>query len=239
MLSEYSLKKYLKTSDKSVYKLSEDENDVLDKETGERICSFNIFLMYMKHKLHCNFESIYEEHGTLQNTLRCKDCGCVIFASESCEDYDEDLRCPVCCNDPSVCHFKYWTKDEIDSDEVMQRSVKFMMDETERKAREYARYKVRGLWDRQRWRKTFKIGHKNFRLTLINPSYDGDTKKCRKPVDRYLEISTWTDEEGIIHSHDIPMSWYNFYIRFIYVYSKKCHPSVRKYHFWQKKPEEE
>ena len=48
------------------------------------------------------------------------------------------------------------------------------------------------------------------------------------------------DKDGMGYSmnkyYRIPLAPYSFYIQFVYPYSKKCPPDLRKYYWWQKRP---
>lgn len=224
-----------KNHDETAVKLSEDHKSILDSKTGERLCSIDTYVEYLRSKHHCNFESIYYEHATLTDIYRCKDCGTVIFGGDDEYHYNPNEKCPTCCHDDSVCHNEYWTKEQIESDPEKKKTIEGLIEAQKEMNAAADRRKARGgLYDWERWQKRFFIKNHGFKITLINDNWD----KKLKHTSRYLEIHTWKKSEGIIkHTCQIPLSCYFFYIKYIFPYSKKCKaPELRKYHFWQKKP---
>lgn len=244
MISEYDVIRQFRRAEKEgedlSLKLSEDEKSLVDSTTREYVCSVRTFTEELRKKEHCDFESIYYEHATLTDVYRCRQCGTVIFGGDDEYHYNPNEKCPTCCNDPSVCHNEYWTKEQIDSDPEKQKTIQFLIDEQARKNREYERSKKRnGLYDWQRWQKKFKTKKHGYEITYICFGYDGDLGKVPKgrKADRYLEIDRWNLDDYIMnHRVQIPLNWHNIYCRWIYPYSKKCPESIRKYAFWQKKP---
>ena len=81
----------------------------INVETGEVLCSIEVYTQFMREKLHCDFENVFYEHVSLLNVIRCKQCGTVIFASED-EYYEANLRCPTCSDYKTG--YEYWTKEE-------------------------------------------------------------------------------------------------------------------------------
>lgn len=225
MISQYDVIKFLEIhvdDETCELKLSEDKKIVLSKLTGEELVTIEQYVQFLREKHHCDFESIYFSKLDLKNVLRCRQCGTVIFASENIEDYDANLRCPTCCNDSSVCYFEYWTSEQIAEDTDKQKTVEGLEAYTARENRAYKRYKERGLWDHQRWRRIFKFKKHSLKLTLVDFSYDGDLGKCRRPSDRYLEVRYFDNAEGICRHHvDISLSWRHFYYRYLYRFVKK------------------
>ena len=240
MISEYDVIRRFRRAEKEgedlSLKLSEDEKSLVDSTTGEYVCSVKTFTEELRKKEHCDFESIYYEHVSLTDIYRCRQCGTVIFGGDDEYHYNPNEKCPTCCNDPSVCHNEYWTKEQIDSDPEKQKAIEDLitaqkeMDEAEKR-----RQARGGLYDWQRWKRKFYTKHRGYEFTLINYNWD----KKLPHTDRYLEIHTWKTSDGIVDHHwQISLSWYHFYIRHIFPYSKKCIPEFRKYYFWQKKPED-
>lgn len=218
------------------FQLSEDEKSIIDKVSNKIICSTEDYLIHFRRKLHCDFESIYTDPVSLTSILKCRECGTVIFASDRCEDYDKDCRCPVCCKDDSVCHYEVWTRSEIESDVNKSEYIKYLTRCTEKKIREHERMKKRGgLYDHERWRKQFESKNRIFRITCINWSYDGDTKKSMKPVDRFLEVEWWMKTKDRVHSFKVPLSFHMFYMMYIYPYSKKMPSRFQKISFLAEK----
>lgn len=241
MITIYDLKRSIKAAMQEGhdlwFKLSEDENSILDSKTGEYICKTETYLQHLREKLHCDFEVLYSEHVSLTVVYRCKQCGTVIFGGDD-ERFNPNECCPTCCNDPSVTFNKYWTKEEIDSDPEKQKVIQAYIDEQARMDRAYERRQARGgLYDWQRSQKEFSTKKHGYRITRINHGFDGDAGKTIRPADKYLEIVIWNKETGIREKTiQIPLNFYAIWIRWIYPYSRRCHPDVRKYAFWQKKP---
>lgn len=246
MISQYDVIKYYErakeSGKKTPFYLSDDKKEVFDSETNERLCSIEHYVNVMRKHLHCDFEVIYYEHATLEVVYRCKECGTVIFASDSCEEYDDNLCCPTCGGYETG--FEYWTKEEIANDEKKKNTLEFFDKIMKERKEEDERMKKRGgLYDWQRWVKRFKT--KNYRIEIWGICSGWGHKGIKK--DRYIEIYGFKKEENgsytIGNNHgfhyQIPLNWYAFYIRYIYPYQKSCHPSVRKYAFWQKKPVKE
>ena len=252
MISRYDVIRAFEMADKKGEKLamylSEDKKSLMDTKTGEFVCSMEDYIDYMKRKLHCDFECIYSEHASLTTIYRCKECGAVIFTGDD-ERYDPNLKCPVCAG---YNHNDYWTKEEIEADEKKQKQIQLYIDIMEEEAEAYKRRQARGgLYDWQIWKKKI-YGEKRYwgfelqdfgrqlGVSKINPNYKRPWYKCN------LELTIDTgkkDEDSIGYSatkhYRIPLAPYSFFIQFIYPYSKKCHPDVRKYYPWQKKPEKE
>ncbi len=218
-------------------RLSEDEKNILDSVTGETVCTVETFVNELRVKEHCDFESIYYEHVSLTDIFRCRQCGTVIFGGDDEERYDPNCRCPTCCNDSSVCRNEFWTAEEIDSDLEKKKTIDNLIAEQKEMNEAEKRREARGgLYDWERWKKEFSTKKHGFSITLINFGY-GYAPRCTQNI--YLDIHTWKKSDGIVkHSWQIPLSFYNIHVRWIYPYTKKCHPSVRKYHFWQKHSKE-
>lgn len=239
MISTYDVirafRKYEKEGRKLSLKLSEDEKNLLDYETGEVVTTVEAFTVEMRRKKHCDFETIYYEHVSLDEVHRCRECGTVIFGGDDEYRYDPGCKCPTCCNDPSVCRNEYWTKEQIESDPEKKKTIDGLIAMQKEMTEAAKRREARGgLYDWERWKKKFYTKNRVFELVLINHGC-GYASKNKQNI--YLEIHTWKKSDGIINHHwQIPLSWYNIYVRWIYPYKKECHPDVRKYHFWQKKP---
>ena len=248
MVSRYDVIKAFEMADKKGEKLamylSEDKESLLDTETGNYVCSIEDYIDFMRRKLHCDFECIYHEHVSLTTILRCNECGAVIFTGDD-ERYDPNLKCPVCTD---YNHNDYWTKEEIESDENKQKEIQFYIDYMKDMEEQYKRREARGgLYDWEIWKKKV-YGKKRYwgfaledfgrhlGVSRINPDYKRPWYKCN------LEFKIDTGlKDGMSYSvtkhYRIPLAPYSFYIQFIYPYTKKCHPSVRKYYWWQNNPE--
>lgn len=150
MISKYDIKKVAE-SEKCWFKIDDNEN-VIDKETGECVATIETFLSLLRHKLHCDFEVIYSCHPTLETTYRCKDCGTVIFARED-EDYEVNLCCPVCSDYKTG--FEYWSGEEIKNDVEKQNTIDFLIQMQKEQEESYRRRKKRNGkcdWQIFKWR---------------------------------------------------------------------------------------
>lgn len=237
MISKYDVIRQFHNAEKKgkvlSLKLSEDENSLIDSNTGEFVCSVDTFTEKLRKQEHCDFETIYYEHATLVEVYRCRQCGTVIFGGDDEYHYNPNERCPTCCQDESVCYNKYWTKEQIDSDLEKQKTIQSLIEMQKEMNEADKRRKARGgLYDWQRWRKELPIGSRVFKCTLIN--YNSNKKL--EHTDRFLEVCNYKKSDGIVkYCFQIPLSFYHIYIRYIFPYSKKCRPELRKYYFWQKK----
>lgn len=219
MISKWDIKRYIeKNADSFPYIYKEEEDAIYDKN-GNYLFSLDAFLeIYRKHSGE-SFESIYYEHATLENVLRCTECGTVIFTTED-EHYDPRLKCPTC-TDYST-HFKYWTKQDIEADEEKQNTIKFFKEMMDYKAERNKRIKKRnGKYDWEIAVKKFYGKKRYLRLTLeCNDITESYFKGLRLGVD----IGKKEDIEDIGYtikkSFVIPLSWSQFYIKFIYKHRK-------------------
>lgn len=163
MISEWDVRKFAKRDD-SWFSIDEN-NNVVDKETGEVVCDISVLLQVLREKLHCDFEVVYECHPLLDVILRCKQCGTVIFTTED-EDYEPNLCCPTCSDFKTG--FEYWTKEEIERDEKKKETIlfyeKMYAEDIEAEKRRKARG---GKYDWQIGKCSFKIpGNKKVYLDL-------------------------------------------------------------------------
>lgn len=225
--------------------LSEDEKSILDAENGEHICSIETYVQHLRKKYHCDFECIFHEHASLTTIYRCNECGAIIFTGDD-ERYDPNLKCPVCAG---YNHSDYWTKEEIDADEKKQKEIQFYIDYMDDMAEQEKRRKARGgKYDWEIWNKTFYGKKRCYRIELqdfgrhlgvskINPNYKRPWYQWN--LEMHFDIG---EKDGMGYAmtklHRIPLSPYAFYLKYIFPYSKKCSPDLRKYYPWQKKPEE-
>lgn len=218
MVSKYDMKKYIKkNADTFPYVYKEEEDAIYDKD-GSYLSSLDTFLeIYRKHSGE-SFESIYYEHVSLQNVLRCTECGTVIFTTED-EGYDPRLKCPTCTNYQT--HFEYWTKEDIESDEKKQNTIKWFKEMMDYKAEREKRIKKRnGKYD-------WQIGTKKFygkkRCLEFALECNDITKSYFKGLRLKIHIGKKEDSVGyVIKKHfTIPLSWSYFYIRYIYKHTKE------------------
>lgn len=153
MLSQYDIIRYAKNSETCWFRI-DDEKNVIDKETENIVCSLETLTQFFREKMHCDFECIHSCHGTLDTTLRCKECGTVIFSRDD-EDYDPYLCCPTCGGYET--HFEYWTKEEIDRDIKKANTIKWLEDWTREENEAYERRQRRkGKYDSEIWNWTIR-----------------------------------------------------------------------------------
>jgi len=226
MISQWGLENFLKKKreDASYPAFLSDDGNVVFRNSNITI-PIKDFLIEIRKKEHCNFEEIWGCHATLQSTLRCCECGTVIFASDDCNYYDDKLACPTCGGYHT--DFEYWTKEEIESDPKKKETIEWMIQDTKEQEEEYERMKKRGgLYDHQRWVKKFK--NKKRMIIISHICYGWGKKGVKKQ--RYLEISRWINDEdhmGYIHGGKgtwtikIPMNFYAMYILWIIPHTKK------------------
>lgn len=157
MVRSWEIARYIKRHEDNL-KIRIDENDmIINKENDMVLCSLDEFTDRMRKNLHCDFECIYSCHGTLQVVLRCRECGTVIFASDDVDYCDDNLCCPVCANYDT--HFKYYTGEEILSDEKKQEEIRWYEEMTKEQIEEDKRWKKRnGKCDWEIFKGRIKIG---------------------------------------------------------------------------------
>lgn len=220
MISKWDMERYIeKNADKFPYIYKKETDAIYDKD-GNYISSLDTFLeIYRKHSGE-SFESIYYEHATLENVLRCTECGTVIFTTED-EQYDPRLKCPTCTDYHT--HFEYWTKEDIEADKEKQNTIKFFKEIMEYKAERNKRIKKRnGKYDWEIAVKEFYGKEKYLRLTLeCNDIIESYFKGLRLAVS--IGEKENIDDVGYIvkNSFTIPLSWSQFYIKFIYKHFKR------------------
>lgn len=225
MVSKWDMKQYIKKHlDEFPYAYNEEEESLYSKDDGTYICSLDTFLEVYRKRSGESFESIYYEHCTLEDVIRCTECGTVIFATEDCYEYDPHLKCPTCTGYKT--HFKYWTKEEIEADENKQNTIKFFKDIMIQKEEEYKRRERRGgKYDWQIANKEFR--GKKFYIGL-HLECDNITKSYFKGLRLNIHIGKKDGMGYVIKKYiRIPLSWSQFYIQFIYPHLGKCHPSLR------------
>lgn len=210
-----------------------DDHKTLTSKDGKVTVTVEDFAQFMREKEHCDFEVVYSEHATLTTVYRCRECGTVIFGGDDEERYDPLLCCPVCAG--YKCQTEYWTGEAIKNDPKKQESIKFY-EEMQREQEEASkRYVARGgLYDWQVFKKDWYGDKHSLHVEMQNFK----NKKWYQ-ANTSLEISIGDkDDVGVGYTvkkfHSIPLSPYNFYIRFVYPYTKKCHPEFKKYLPWQK-----
>lgn len=220
MVSKYDIKKYIKkNADTFPYVYKEEEDAIYDKD-GSYLSSLDTFLeIYRKHSGEY-FESIYYEHVSLQDVLKCTECGTVIFTTED-EWYDPHLKCPTCTDYHT--HFEYWTKEDIESDEKKQNTIKFFKEMMDYKIEQDKRIKKRnGKYD---WQIAIKKFYGKKRFLELALECDNITKSYFKGLRLSIHIGEKEniDDVGYIVKNffTIPLSWSQFYFQFIYKYKKQ------------------
>jgi len=209
MINEYVVKNIVKNHADDIWFRIEND-DIIDKESGKRICSLKTYTQHLREKLHCDFETIYSCHGLLQSTLRCKQCGCIIFTYED-ERWEPDLCCPVCSDYKTG--FEYWTPEEIKADEKKQNTIKFLEDcEREQIEAEERRQKRGGKSDWQIGKKSIRIGKYKVRFEL-----ECDNLFKTKLRGLRLAVSIWKKEEvgfAFQRNFTIPLSLSHAIVRY-------------------------
>ena len=227
MVSKWDMKRYIeKNPEKFPYLYKEDEDALYDKETDEYVMPLDRFLDLYRKETGESFESVYYDHISLNDFIRCTECGTVIFAYED-ESFDPHLKCPTCTGYKT--HFEYWTKDDIASDPQKQLEISRLEEMTKMQIEQNERMKRRnGKYD-------WQIGSKKFRFKRYSVSFE---LECDNITDSYLKglrlcVNIWKKEKlddicsYWLKSFTIPFSWHQFYIQFIYRHLVKCHPSMR------------
>lgn len=236
MISQYDVRRLFEkkwNADDSIPCTLDEDTVYMKNGTTMSLEAFTIHLRILND---CDFESIYECPGTLLNVLRCRQCGTVIFASNDVEDYDDNLKCPTCSDYETW--FEHWTKEDTDSDERKQNTIKMYEEFAEEETKRYERYQRRKKHDDEIFVHRHR-GKKYFVYVAL---------KCNNLFHTFLkglhfkiEIGEKETEDDIGYTMknfiEIPLSWSRFYLFHIYPYTKGCHPDFRKYFPWQKKSE--
>ncbi len=221
MVSKYDMKKFIKDNpDKFPYIYKEEEDALYDKEDGSYVAPLDKFLEIYRKNNGESFESIYYEHISDYDVIRCTECGTVIFTYEDYR-YDPNLKCPTCTDYET--HFDFWTKEDIDSDPGKQAALEMYKEWTEMEKETQERIKRRnGKYDWQITKKCFKTKKWHLYLTLecdnITESY---FKGLRLKVDIFTKGDP--DEPGMYLKKffTIPLSYSQFYYQFIYKCNEK------------------
>lgn len=218
MINKYEIKKFIiENGDKLGLSYNKDEDAIY--LNGNYLSSLDSFIEFYRRETGQSFSSIYYEHATLNSIIKCDVCGTVIFTTED-EYYDKGLRCPTCTDYKT--YFKYWTKEDIESDDNKQKIIE-MYEEFNRKDEErYLRERLRGgKKDNEIFVNNINI--KNYKIE-INLECDDITKSYF----RGLQISIYIWKNRTLRKHVIiPLSWSSFYIHCIYKHLGICHPDLR------------
>lgn len=205
MISQYDVVRALRNlPEDSNYRLDEAEQNVVNKDTGDVVCSVSEYTNRLRKKYHCDFEIIYEEHASMTVIYRCTECGTIIFGGDDEDRYDQNLECPTCGGYKT--YLKHWTKAEIDADVKKQEALQFyvrMMAEMEAQVR---RRKKRGLADWEVCKKNIKTknGQITFLLECTNLFHSGlKGLNCKIIVLKNVGDGFMTKTNEIY----IPLSW--------------------------------
>lgn len=153
MINQYDLIRYAKNKPDCWFRI-DNEKDVIDKETEEVVCDIKRLVQLVRESMHCDFECIHHCHASLETTLRCNQCGTVIFSRDD-EDYDPRLCCPTCGGYET--HFKYWTKEEIENDAKKTNTIKLLEEWTKEENEAYERrLRRKGKYDGEIWNWTVR-----------------------------------------------------------------------------------
>ena len=199
--------------------MNEEGTELFDSETNKFVCTIETYTKYLRKEFHCDFETVYYEHATLDEVLRCKQCGTVIFTGDD-ERYDPNLCCPGC--GEYKTNLVYWTGEEIEQDEAKQKTIKMYEEFSRQQKIEYERRERRGgLYDWQLIDKTkfFKKFAVHIELEDFGHSWGGE--KNYKPWYRRMvqfRISFAKKNDDISYSTkwkiEIPLSPYSWYIKY-------------------------
>lgn len=199
--------------------MNEEGTKLFDSETNEFICTIETYIKYLREELHCDFEVVYYEHATLDEVLRCKQCGTVIFTGDD-ERYDPNLCCPGC--GEYKTSLVYWTGEEIEQDEAKRKTIEMYEEFSRQQKIEYERRKRRGgLYDWQLIDKTkfFKKWAVHIELEDFGHPWDGE--KNYKPWWKRMiqfRFSFTKKNDDISYSTkwkiEIPLSPYSWYIKY-------------------------
>lgn len=244
MISTYDViktcERWQKEGVETWFHLSEDKKQIIANDDGRVVCTVGEFVQYMRKEMHCDFESIYDEHPSLFHVIRCKECGCVIFTYED-DRYDHNLCCPVCAGYETS--FKYWTQSDIDADVEKQNAIESYKQMTKAMQESYERRQKRGLCDWEICKKTIQFGKNIKRDYILECSNFFRSKNIFKRLKNLnLHIVTWEkDKNGMGYVSKnftrIPLSPYAAYIKWVVPYRKNAPAAVKKYYPWQKRAE--
>ena len=223
MINEYIVRSAFKKAKLEGHPLAmymnEEETELFDSETNKFVCTIETYTKYLRKEFHCDFETVYYEHATLDEVLRCKQCGTVIFTGDD-ERYDPNLCCPGC--GKYKTSLVYWTGEEIEQDEAKRKTIEMYEEFSRQQKIEYERRKRRGgLYDWQLIDKTkfFKKWAVHIELEDFGHGWDGG-KHSRPWWKRMIQfrISFAKKDDDISYSTkwkiEIPLSPYSWYIKY-------------------------
>lgn len=140
------------------------------------------------------FESIYDNHGTLFNLIKCVNCGTHIFSYYDERD-DPNLQCPVCTGYKT--RFAYLTAAEIEADEDKRKLIEFYKESARLDREADERYIKRGgLYDFERTQRKRVFDSKKYYVDV----------QVRSFHERDLQLSVWVwkkTDYGAVGKHHI------------------------------------
>lgn len=163
MVSVYDIKKYL-NDHPELGIVVDGDNVIIHTKNGEVTRPLEEFVVEYRKLDHCDFEHIFSDRASLLEIIRCRQCGTVIFTYND-ERYDERLKCPTC--GKYETSFKFYTKEEIESDPEKQKEIDFYIDWHKEQVEQSKRWLRRGKkYDWQLGKKTIKFKNRGIRIEL-------------------------------------------------------------------------
>lgn len=212
-LIDYAVEHNIITYDKEIDK-------VTFIDTGLTTSS-DIFLEAYKETTGQSFECIHDEHVSCFSLIRCTVCGTYIFEHYD-EDYEPNLRCPICTNYKT--NFKYYTVEDIEEDENKKKEIQMYETFAKIQAEADERYKKRGnLYD---WEKTHEkdiLKGKNYKVSVQAVGFGKGDLEIDIKIWKKLNEFGYTLKKYI----KIPLTPHSFYIQVIYRHLGKCHKDLR------------
>lgn len=217
MTSKYEMINFLKKHGNELSLVYNEADDTIYNADGTKKAPLDKFLEIYRKNNGESFEGIFYDSASLYDVMRCTECGTVIFTYND-ERYDPHLKCPSCTGYKT--YFKFWTKEEIESDEEKQNEIKHLEDMTKWMNERYARQQRRnGKSDQEIAVKKFYGKKIYLRICL---GCDDITESYIKGLRLKIDIGNKTDDGigyTIKHFYTIPLSWSSF----------KTQLQVRKY----------
>lgn len=202
MISEYDIRKFAENCPDKCW-FSVNGKDIVDKESGEVVSTLKEITQFFREKAHCDFEPVYYCHATLEDVIRCKQCGTVIFSTED-DGYDPNLCCPHCGNYKTS--FEYWTAEEIANDAEKQNTINALEKMQEEQIEADNRYFKRGRkYDWQIWKGKIKLWNHMVSFELV---CDNLFKTKLKGLSLNVGLASKDDDGGYIFDkhYFIPLS---------------------------------
>lgn len=240
MIDKFTVERYLLSKECEKLVEYDKSTGIIRYKSDGFETTVDAFLQALREKNHCDFEEIYYCHATLQSTLKCRQCGTIIFASDDCSEYDDNLVCPICGNYKT--HFKYWTKEDIESDIIKQNSLLMMEAEMRDNERQwkYKKDNKHEIWEK--WSLDYVRFNHRYDIKIINNKdrflfmdltakeiAEKSGEKYKKPkFEKYIEIRFWdkeNEDEWVWSSkrHDlyIPLNLYSIKVALIRIKARR------------------